>query len=125
MAGIIGYLIVMALLLAPVVLLALDIMFCVQKREVPLFELAAFLTGSIYTMLALVVWELPDYRTPLNGYDTARKPSPSPASMPSGEAPMTSWNIHTTERPHPAYTPASQNTSLKGGNFFLLNFRMK
>lgn len=76
MASIIGYLIVMALLLAPVVLLALDIMFCVQKREVPLFELAAFLTGSIYTMLALVVWELPDYRTPLNGYDTARVHEP-------------------------------------------------
>lgn len=70
-AGIIGILIVMTLLFIPVVLLALDVMFYVQEKEVPIFELTAFLVGGIYTVLALAVWELPDYRTPLNRYGMA------------------------------------------------------
>lgn len=75
-AGIIGVFIVMGLLFIPVVLLALDAMFFVQEKEAPVFELIAFLMGSIYTMLALAVWELPDYRTPLNGYGTPKVHEP-------------------------------------------------
>ncbi|MBO5113926.1 MAG: hypothetical protein J6C12_11385, partial [Lachnospiraceae bacterium] len=64
------------LLLLPFVLIALDIVFAVKKKERPIFEIIAFFIGSIYMILAYGIWELPDYKTPLNawGGDSAHEP---------------------------------------------------
>ncbi|MDE7331609.1 MAG: hypothetical protein K2O16_05115 [Lachnospiraceae bacterium] len=74
--GIISIIVVVNLLLVPLVLLALDVMFYVQEKEAPIFELIAFFTGSIYMILVLAAWELPDYRTPLNKYGMANVHEP-------------------------------------------------
>lgn len=58
------------IMLLPVVLVALDIVFAVKKKQCPIFELFAFSLGSIYVCLALELWDLPDYETPLNALDS-------------------------------------------------------
>ena len=64
------------LLLLPFILIALDIVFAVKKKERPIFEIIAFFIGSIYMILAYGIWELPDYKTPLNawGGDSVHEP---------------------------------------------------
>lgn len=64
------------MILLPFLLIALDIVFAVKKKERPIFEIIAFFIGSIYMILAYALWELPDYKTPLNawGGDSAHEP---------------------------------------------------
>lgn len=64
------------LILLPFILVALDIVFAVKKKERPIFEIIAFFIGSIYMILAYAFWELPDFKTPLNawGGDSAHEP---------------------------------------------------
>ncbi len=64
------------LILLPFILVALDIVFAVKKKERPIFEIIAFFIGSIYMILAYAFWELPDYKTSLNawGGDSAHEP---------------------------------------------------
>lgn len=64
------------LMLLPVLLIVLDIVFAVRKKEKPIFELIAFFTGSIYMMLAYWLWDLPDYTSPLNIYGAANMHEP-------------------------------------------------
>lgn len=64
------------LFLVPPILIGLDIIFAVKKQERPIFELAAFFTGSVYMVLAYFLWDLPDYRQPLNIYASVRAHEP-------------------------------------------------
>ncbi len=66
-----GMAIMAAILLVPVILIFLDIFWAVQKKEKPIFELLAFGIGGIYMLLAYIIWDLPDYTSPLNVYGTA------------------------------------------------------
>lgn len=72
----IGVIVSGTLILLPFLLIALDIIFAVKKKERPIFEMIAFFIGSIYMILAYALWELPDYKTPLNawGGDSAHEP---------------------------------------------------
>lgn len=64
------------IMILPVSLVALDIVFAVKKKEKPIFELIAFFIGSIYMILAYMLWDLPDYRQPLNVFGTANMHEP-------------------------------------------------
>ena len=64
----IGVIVSGMLILLPFLLIALDIIFAVKKKERPIFEMIAFFIGSIYMILAYALWELPDYKTPLNAW---------------------------------------------------------
>lgn len=55
-------------MILPVLLIALDIVFAVKKKERPIFEMLAFGVGGIYTMLAFILWDVPDYTHSLNVY---------------------------------------------------------
>ena len=55
MGEIIFALLFCGMFLAPFLFVALDIVFAVKKQERPIFELIAFLSGSIYMALALWV----------------------------------------------------------------------
>ena len=76
MENAIGVIVSGMLILLPFLLIALDIIFAVKKKERPIFEMIAFFIGSIYMILAYALWELPDYKTPLNawGGDSAHEP---------------------------------------------------
>ncbi|MGN1180422.1 MAG: DUF6688 family protein, partial [Suilimivivens sp.] len=76
MENAIGVILSGALILLPFMLIALDIIFAVKKKERPVFEAVAFFVGSIYMILAYGLWELPDYKTPLNawGGDSVHEP---------------------------------------------------
>ncbi|MCI7041786.1 MAG: hypothetical protein MR992_06620 [Lachnospiraceae bacterium] len=76
MENAIGVIVSGMLILLPFLLIALDIIFAVKKKERPIFEMIAFFIGSIYMILAYTLWELPDYKTPLNawGGDSAHEP---------------------------------------------------
>lgn len=76
MENAIGVIVSGMLILSPFLLIALDIIFAVKKKERPIFEMIAFFIGSIYMILAYTLWELPDYKTPLNawGGDSAHEP---------------------------------------------------
>lgn len=63
-------------LVLPVALVALDIFFIVKKREKIWFEVLAFSVGTIYMLLAYMLWDLPDYDYPLNVYGTAKAHAP-------------------------------------------------
>lgn len=63
-------------MLLPILLIVLDIVFAVRKKEKPIFELIAFFTGSVYMVLAYWLWDLPDYTSPLNIYGTANMHEP-------------------------------------------------
>lgn len=64
------------MLVVPFILIALDIGFAVKKQERPLFELIAFFTGGVYMAFAYLLWDLPDYRQPLNLYMPIRAHEP-------------------------------------------------
>lgn len=76
MNDIIATLIFGTLFLLPVILIALDFIFFVKKKEKPIFELIAFLVGSAYMALAYLIWELPGYQQSLNIYGTANAHEP-------------------------------------------------
>lgn len=70
--AVIGY----GMMVLPLVLVILDFVFFAIKKEVWLFELIAFFTGSVYMMFAYVFWDLPEYSEPLNIYGLANAHEP-------------------------------------------------
>lgn len=60
----------------PLALIVADIVLIIKKKEVIWFELVAFFIGSVYMMFAYVLWDLPDYDTPLNVYGGASAHAP-------------------------------------------------
>ena len=71
-ATILGFMVI----LLPFVLIALDIVFIVKKKEKAWFEVVAFLLGIAYMFNAYMLWDLPDYDSPLNVYGTANAHEP-------------------------------------------------
>lgn len=63
-------------LILPVILIGLDIVFAVKKKESALFEFIAFFMGGAYMMLGFFVWDLPEYTEALNVYGTASAHAP-------------------------------------------------
>lgn len=76
MEEILVMLLLVVLALLPVLLIALDIVFAVKKKERPIFELSAFFVGGIYVMFAYILWDVPDYTTSLNVYGTPNMHEP-------------------------------------------------
>ena len=64
------------IVILPFVLIALDIVFIVKKKEKAWFEVVAFLIGICYMYLAYLLWDLPDYDKPLNVYDVINAHQP-------------------------------------------------
>lgn len=64
------------MLTLPFVLVALDFIFFMLKKEKPIFELISFFIGGVYMALAYLLWDLPDYRQPLNLYNYVRAHEP-------------------------------------------------
>lgn len=64
------------LMMLPVVLVALDIIFIVKKKEKAWFEILAFFIGTVYMWCAFLIWDLPDFEHPLNVYGTANAHEP-------------------------------------------------
>lgn len=60
----------------PFVLILLDAIFLIKKKKFWIFEVIAFFIGSVYIALAYMLWDLPDYRQPLNIYGTANVHGP-------------------------------------------------
>lgn len=60
----------------PPLLIALDIVFFIKKKERPIFELIAFFLGGIYMSLAYTIWELPEYNEALNIFGSANIHTP-------------------------------------------------
>lgn len=97
--------IMLVLGILPMVLIVLDIIFFVKKKESIFFEVTAFLTGVVYMMLGFMLWDLPDYKEPLNIYG-------QPAS------------VH--EPVNFNYAPAILLFALWGlGSYFFLKYRRK
>ena len=69
-------LIVAIVCILPFALVAIDIVLFVKKKEKCWFEALAFACGGIYMVLAYILWDLPDYNTPLNVYGTANAHAP-------------------------------------------------
>lgn len=68
MMGIFSAILVITIILLPFILIAMDIVFIVKKKENAKFEVGAFLTGIIYMFNAYMLWDLPDYESALNVY---------------------------------------------------------
>lgn len=71
------YLMIFAIIvILPFALAALDFIFFVLKKEVFCFELIAFFIGSVYMMLAYMLWDLPEYSQALNiyGFENVHEP---------------------------------------------------
>ena len=64
------------MILLPFVLFALDIVFIVKKKEKAWIEVVAFLLGIAFLFNAYLLWDLPDYDSPLNVYGTANAHEP-------------------------------------------------
>lgn len=64
------------ILLAPFILIVLDIVFLVRKKRKPIFEVIAFSIGCFEMALAYTFWDLPDYQQPLNIYGIANAHEP-------------------------------------------------
>lgn len=69
-------LITLIVIVLPFLLIALDIISAIKKKERPIFELLAFFVGSIYTILAFILWDAPDYTHSLNVYGSAHVHEP-------------------------------------------------
>ncbi len=69
-------LITLIVIVLPFLLIALDIISAIKKKERPIFELLAFFVGSIYTILAFILWDAPDYTRSLNVYGSAHVHEP-------------------------------------------------
>lgn len=76
MNDLIAWLIIGTAMLLPVLLVALDIVFAVRKKEKPFFELISFFMGSVYMVLGYMLWDLPSYDRALNIYDIASAHEP-------------------------------------------------
>ncbi|MBQ8528015.1 MAG: hypothetical protein IJ429_06020 [Lachnospiraceae bacterium] len=68
--------IVAVIFILPFVLVAIDIILFVKKKEKWWFEAIAFACGGIYMILAYILWDLPDYNTPLNIHDVIHAHAP-------------------------------------------------
>ena len=71
-----GYIVLLGIGVIPILLIALDFVFFVKKKEKLIFELIAFLIGSIYMGIAYLLWELPEYDEPLNIFGAANIHAP-------------------------------------------------
>lgn len=60
----------------PFALLAIDIVLFVKKKENVFFEVIAFGCGGMYMLMAYILWDLPDFATPINVYGTAKLHEP-------------------------------------------------
>nr|MBQ8253357.1 hypothetical protein [Lachnospiraceae bacterium] len=60
----------------PFALVSTDIVLFVKKKENWIFEMCAFLIGGLYMVMAYLLWDLPDYTSPLNVYGTANAHAP-------------------------------------------------
>ena len=68
----------------PFALVAIDIVLFVKKKEKWWFEALAFACGGVYMVLAYILWDLPDYNTPLNVYDAINAHAPfAPEHLPA------------------------------------------
>lgn len=69
-------LLMVVMFLLPVILVGLDIVFAVKKKEHILFEFFAFFMGGLYMLIGYYVWDLPEYTQPLNvwGFASAHEP---------------------------------------------------
>ena len=76
MKDLMAMLIVAIVCILPFALVAIDIVLFVKKKEKWWFEALAFACGGIYMVLAYILWDLPDYNTPLNVYGTANAHAP-------------------------------------------------
>ena len=76
MGGFFATILGIMVILLPFVLIALDIVFIVKKKEKAWFEGVAFLVGIVYMFNAYMLWDLPDYDSPLNVYGTANAHEP-------------------------------------------------
>ena len=66
MSEIISLIIVGTLVLLPIVLIVMDLLFFIRKKEKPVFELIAFITGGVYMIMGYTIWDLPEYDVALN-----------------------------------------------------------
>lgn len=69
-------LIVAIVCILPFALVVIDIVLFVKKKEKWWFEALAFTCGGVYMVLAYILWDLPDYNTPLNIYDVTHAHAP-------------------------------------------------
>lgn len=76
MGGFFATILGITVILLPFVLIALDIVFIVKKKEKVWFEVVAFLLGIAYMFSSYMLWDLPDYDSPLNVYGTANAHEP-------------------------------------------------
>lgn len=63
-------------LLLPIILMAVDIVFLVKRKEKALFEFIAFVIGTVYMVLAYCLWDLPDYTESINCWDIINAHAP-------------------------------------------------
>jgi len=70
------FLIFLVITLTPIVLIVADIVFLIKRKKHPLFELFAFLVGTVYMIFAFWIWDLPSYEYSLNvfGIENAHEP---------------------------------------------------
>lgn len=70
------FLIFLVITLTPIVLIVADIVFVIKRKKHPLFELFAFLVGTVYMIFAFWIWDLPSYEYSLNvfGFANAHEP---------------------------------------------------
>jgi hypothetical protein len=76
MKELLAMIIVITTVVLPFLLVAIDIVLFIKKKEKWWFEALAFTCGGIYMILAYILWDLPDYNTPLNIYDVIRAHAP-------------------------------------------------
>lgn len=70
------YLFVMGFLFLPIVLIIIDVVFLIEKKEHPIFETFAFFAGTVEMLIAYYLWDLPNFSEPLNvlGTENAHEP---------------------------------------------------
>ena len=76
MSGFFATILGIMVILLPFILIALDIVFIVKKKEKAWFEVVAFLIGIAYMFCAYLLWDLPDCDSSLNVYGTANAHEP-------------------------------------------------
>lgn len=60
----------------PVILILADVVLIAKKKEKLWFEMLAFSVGTVYMLFAYILWDLPDYDSPLNVYGGASAHAP-------------------------------------------------
>lgn len=68
--------ILIALMLLPFILIAVDYVLFIKKKESVIFEMLAFATGIVYMLFAYWIWDLPPYSHPLNLWGDANAHEP-------------------------------------------------